>query len=305
MTAGSSPSTEREIVISRVFDAPPGLVCDAFLDEAQVGEWWGPVGFTITTQTFDARPGGRWVFVMHGPDGTDYPNRIEYRVIEPPHRLVFVHVDANGGDLFETTITFVEETGKTRLTFRALFPSKEALDRVVRQHQADRGAHQHLAGLASHIERRTEHDRAALEVVNRRVFAVPVARVFDAFSDSARLARWFGPDGFTNTIHHCDFRNGGSWHYTMHGPDGVDYPNESVFLDIVPDARVVIDHLGPMHRFTLTVTMDQHEGRTTLVWRQTFATEAELAGIRELLFEANEQNLDRLAGVLGSSGRFG
>lgn len=303
MTVASSPTAGREIVISRVFNAPPDVVCAAFLDAEQVGLWWGPVGFRITTHTFDARPGGRWVFVMHGPDGVDYPNQIEYRVIDPPTRLVFAHVNPDGTEHFETTITFVEDAGKTRMTFRAVLPSKEALEQVIRDYRADRGAHQHLARLASHLEQRSEPARAALEVVNRRVLDAPVARVFQAFSDPAQLARWFGPDGFTNTFHHCDFRAGGEWRYTMHGPDGADFYNESVFLDVVPDARIVIDHLRPMHRFTLTIAMDQRDGQTHLVWRQAFATEEEFAEIREFLYWANEQNLDRLAAVAVGTAR--
>ena len=299
MTVATSTLTDHEVIISRVFDAPAALVCEAFLDESQVGEWWGPVGFRITTKSFDPRPGGRWVFTMHGPDGTDYPNQIEYRVVDPPHRLVFAHVNPDGSEHFETTITFAEEKGKTRMTFRATFQSKEMLEFVVRQHQAYRGAQQHVAKLARHIEQKLEDARAHLEVVNRRVFDAPAARVFEALSDPAKLAQWFGPDGFTNTFHHCDFRPGDEWRYTMHGPNGVDFPNESLFLDIVSDARVVIDHLRPMHRFTLTITMTERDGQTHLDWRQAFATEAEFEEIREFLFEANEQNLDRLARVLG------
>jgi uncharacterized protein YndB with AHSA1/START domain len=127
--------------------------------------------------------------------------------------------------------------------------------------------------------------RAEREVVNRRVFAAPAARVFKAFSDPAQLAQWFGPDGFTNTIHQHDFQPGGEWKYTMHGPDGVDFFNESLFLDIVDDARVVIDHLRPMHRFTLTIAMDEDDGQTALVWRQAFATEEALGSLREFLYE--------------------
>lgn len=300
MPVASSAIADREIIISRLFDAPPSLVCEAFLQRDEVALWWGPVGFRITTESFDARPGGRWVFVMHGPDGTDYPNTIEYRVIDPPHRLVFVHIKADGTELFETTTTFVEEKGKTRMTFRALFPSKDVLEQVVRDHQAYRGAQQHLAKLARHLEQRIEGERAALEVVNRRVFHVPAARVFAAFADADQLAQWWGPDGFTNTFEHCDFSPGGEWRYTMHGPNGADFFNVSEFVDIVPDARVVIDHLRPMHRFTLTITLDERESKTTLVWRQRFATEAEFAEIREFLFHANEQNLDRLGRVLGA-----
>ena len=73
--------------------------------------------------------------------------------------------------------------------------------------------------------------------------AAPAA-VFAAISDPARLARWWGPDGFTNTFHTFDLRPGGAWLFTMHGPDGTDYPNQSEFLEIAQDARVRIRHVN-------------------------------------------------------------
>ena len=131
-----------------------------------------------------------------------------------------------------------------------------------------------------------------------RVLSSPPRKIFAAFEHPERLAQWWGPSGFTNTFEQFEFKPGGRWVFVMHGPNGADFFNVSEFLDIVQDARVVIDHLRPMHRFTLTITMDQHKGKTTLVWRQRFATEAEFVEIREFLFHANEQNLDRLGQLL-------
>jgi len=70
----TSPATEREITLSRLFDAPREVVFDAWTDPRQIAAWWGPDGFTNTIQEMDVRPGGVWRFVMHGPDGVDYPN---------------------------------------------------------------------------------------------------------------------------------------------------------------------------------------------------------------------------------------
>lgn len=118
--------------------------------------------------------------------------------------------------------------------------------------------------------------------------------VFAALSDPARVARWWGPDGFTNTIQLFDFRPGGQWLLTMHGPDGTDYPNESRFARIEPDARVEIEHLSG-HHFTLTLELRAVEGGTEVRWRQTFDTVEHYQSIAAFVATANQQNLERLA----------
>src|SRR5579884_4127269 len=85
----------RIIVGMREFDAPRALVFSAWTDPKHLAQWWGPNGFTTTTSSFDMRPGGVWRFVMHGPDGRDYQNRITFEEIVPPERLVYRH---GGGD---------------------------------------------------------------------------------------------------------------------------------------------------------------------------------------------------------------
>lgn len=123
-------------------------------------------------------------------------------------------------------------------------------------------------------------------------------RVFGAFCDAEILRRWWGPAGFTNTIHEFEFRSGGIWRYTMHGPDGNDYDNVCEFGEIVPPERVVIVHLRPMHRFTLTVSLHGLGERTELTWRQQFDEPLPDRDLEQFLRDANEQNLDRLAACI-------
>lgn len=113
-------------------------------------------------------------------------------------------------------------------------------------------------------------------------------------SNPARVARWWGPSGFTNTIHEFDFRSGGQWLLTMHGPDGQNYPNESRFTRVVADQLLEIEHLGG-HHFVLTIELAPKDGGTEVRWRQTFDTAEHYARIAEFVASANEQNLDRLA----------
>ncbi len=84
-------TTDREIVITHVINATRERVWEAWTDPIHVQQWWGPNGFTTTVQEMNVRPGGAWRFIMHGPDGVDYPNKIVYEEIVKPERLVYVH----------------------------------------------------------------------------------------------------------------------------------------------------------------------------------------------------------------------
>lgn len=140
------------------------------------------------------------------------------------------------------------------------------------------------------------------EVVNIRTFATPRERVFAAFSQPAQLACWWGPEGFTNTIHEFDLRPQGMWRLTMHGPHGANYENTSRFLDVEPPARVVYEHLDPIHQFRMTMLFEAPTPETTtLTWRMDFGSPAEAAKLRTFIHAANEQNFDRLAAHLSIS----
>src|SRR5579885_1614718 len=119
---------DREIVIERSFDAPRERVFDVWTRPEHVVHWWGPDGFTITIQEMNVAPGGVWRLVMHGPDGRDYDNKIVFSVVERPERLVYRHSGEAAGVQFETTVTFTEERGRTKVTLRARFESNEARD---------------------------------------------------------------------------------------------------------------------------------------------------------------------------------
>lgn len=151
MAAENSPaaeSGEREIVITHVFDAPRELVFQAWTDPKHVAKWWGPKGFTTTIHEMDVRPGGVWRFVMHGPDGTDYKNKIVYREIVKPERLVYSHVS---GPQFEMTATFAKRGGKTELTARMVFESAAERARVIKEFGALEGLSQTFERLAEHL----------------------------------------------------------------------------------------------------------------------------------------------------------
>ena len=134
---------------------------------------------------------------------------------------------------------------------------------------------------------------------SREIPATPAA-VFAAIADPQRLARWWGPDGFRNSFEVCDFRPGGVWKFTMHGPDGANYPNESVFYAIEPDRKVVIDHACQPF-FRLTVALEPSALGTRIHWTQVFADAAVAAAVAHIVEPANEQNLSRLTAEVAAA----
>ncbi len=117
----------REVITTHVFDFPRELVFKAWTDPNHLAQWWGPNGFTNTFHEFDLRPGGSWRFVMHSPTGTDYQNESVFVEVAKPERLVFIHISA---PKFQTTATFVEKDGKTKLTWRMFFESAAQYEKI-------------------------------------------------------------------------------------------------------------------------------------------------------------------------------
>jgi uncharacterized protein YndB with AHSA1/START domain len=153
MGTGKS-GAEREIVLSRVFDAPRKMVWEAWTDPKQVGKWWGPNGFSTTIEEMDVRPGGVWRQVMHGPDGTDYPNESVFVDVVQYERLVYTLTGGfKGGPpvKMEKTTIFEDVAGGTRVTMRAVFDSAEARDQNVRDYGSIEGGKQTLERLADYL----------------------------------------------------------------------------------------------------------------------------------------------------------
>lgn len=146
-------ATDREIVITRVFDAPRELVFDAWTDREHIDKWWGPKGFTNTTHFMDVRPGGMWRYTMHGPDGTDYRDRITYLEVVRPEKLVYLHGEDtdDGANHFRGSTTFVDLNGKTELTLRIVFDTVEQRNEAVEKIGAIEGGNQTLDRLGDYL----------------------------------------------------------------------------------------------------------------------------------------------------------
>lgn len=143
---------DREIVIVRVVDAPQELVFQAFTEVRHLSRWWGPKGFTTTTRSFEFRDGGVWDFVMHGPDGTDYPEWITWTAISPPERIALMHGEfRDDPKAFETVLTFTPDGAATRVEMRTVFASSEQRDEAVERYHAVEGGQQTLGNLAAYV----------------------------------------------------------------------------------------------------------------------------------------------------------
>jgi uncharacterized protein YndB with AHSA1/START domain len=151
-TAAVSATAEREIVISRIIDAPRELVFEAFTEVRHLSQWWGPEGFTTTTRSLEFRAGGVWDFVMHGPDGTDYQEWISWTEIVPPERITLLHGEfRDDPNAFESFLTFEADGAGTRIEMRTLFRTKEQRDEAVEKYHAIEGGRQTLHHLAAYV----------------------------------------------------------------------------------------------------------------------------------------------------------
>lgn len=143
-----------------------------------------------------------------------------------------------------------------------------------------------------------QHNINERQVTTTRTINAPVAIVYQAWSNPVHLINWWGPHGFTNTFHRFDYRPGGHWVYTMHGPNGVgNFENEGIFLTIIPNKTLVWDRASrPL--FRTYVDFEDLGHQTKITWRMLFPTVDEYSKMVKFVPEKNEENMDRLEAYL-------
>ena len=149
--------------------------------------------------------------------------------------------------------------------------------------------------------KRNESDTRDREIVISRVIAAPRELVFDAFTDAKNIGTWWGPNGFRSTVHEMDVRPGGVWRYTMHGPDGKDWPNKVVYLEVVRPERLVYRHgtdgdvANDPHSFHVTISFAETAGKTTVTLHNILSSVEQLEAVKQFgAVEGGKQNLERL-----------
>jgi uncharacterized glyoxalase superfamily protein PhnB/uncharacterized protein YndB with AHSA1/START domain len=142
-------------------------------------------------------------------------------------------------------------------------------------------------------------DTADREIKISRLLNAPVDLVWDVWTDPEHISNWWGPEGFTNTIHSMDMKEEGEWSLTMHGPDGTDYKNRSVFKEIVPMKKIVFDHIsGP--KYQATVLFEPQGDKTMITWHMVFESKEQFIQVVKT-FKADEglkQNVEKLDAYL-------
>ena len=240
LPAPADSTSDREIVLSRVFHAPRALVWEAWTKPEHVVKWWGPRGFTTETRRHEFRVGGTWEHTMVGPDSTRFPNKSIFKEIVPQERVVYSHGGGREdgeipGANFLATWTFETlDDGKTKVTGRMVFPSAATRDHVVKEFGAIEGGKQTLERLGEQL--------AAMQskpFVITREFAAPRDLVWKVWTEREHFTRWFGPKGVANTMVKFELRPGGMCHYYMTTPDGKKMWGKAVYREIVPPTKLV------------------------------------------------------------------
>lgn len=323
MSTKTSPenSSDREIVISRTFEAPRELVWEAMTNPKHVVNWWGPRGFSTTIEHMDVRPGGSWKHTMRGPDGTNYPNKSVFKEVVKPERIVYSHgggrEDGPGASFVATWLFEAVSETKTQVTIRMVFPTTEARDFVIKEFGAVEGGKQTLMRLSEHLAAAQSRP-----FIITREFDAPRDLVWKAWTEPERFLQWFGPKGATTTIRKMDFQPGGMLHYSQRMPDGRELWGKAAYREIVPPVKIVwvnsfsdkdegtarhplTTELWPL--FLLTeVTFSERNGKTsvTIKWLPLDATEEERKVFDSRLDSMNQGwggTLDQLTAYLAKT----
>ena len=234
MSLACKPNEYRLI---RIYDAPVNDVWDAWTDLEQVAQWWGPRGFTITTLSKDLRTGGNWKYIMHGPDGTDYPNSTVYHDVEVGKRIVYDH----GGNedqppLFRVTVIFADVDGKTEMDMTCAFATDQVAKQM-KQFIREAGGNTTWDRLAEFLAKRKSNKDVF--VLNHSFEANPET-VFEMWTNTEHLQGWLPPKGFTMEFMRSEIKEGRSTFYRMFNEDGIEIYGRTNYLQIVPGRYIIM-----------------------------------------------------------------
>jgi uncharacterized protein YndB with AHSA1/START domain len=279
--------TDLTVTVVHDYLAAPEQVFDAWLDPQTARKWLfaTPEG---VMQRVEIAPlvGGAFVIAeQRGEMLVEHHGK--YVELDRPRRIAF-------------DFTAMRDAPATRVSFDVEAVAEGA--RVTLTHQIDPAWATYLdrarEGWATMLDGLDTVLAADRTIVSRREFNAPRHVVFKAVADPQRFARWWGPEGFTNTIHEFDLRPGGVLTYTMHAPDGANYDMERRVVELVAPSRVVLDNPDPTHRFIMTQTLADRGEKTLVTWRMRFDSAEEYERVAQFIVPANEQNFDRLAAEL-------
>jgi len=313
--------SDREIVITRIVDAPRELVFKAWTETKHIEQWFGPKGFTTRVVENDLRPGGQWCYVMISSDGKEYPSKGVFREIVPPERVVttdefgegieeVLDIDLPQGMV--TTTTFEDMGGKTRLTIQIMHDT--AGDRRKPEEMGViAGWNSSLDCLDELLAEQTQQQNgfsvmlpSDQEILITRLFNAPRQLIFDAWTQPEHVRRWFGGcTSMTMTVCEIDLHVGGTWRYVLYdSSNGVEHGFSGEYREIALPERLVSteryepvpgsDHLN-------TLTLNDQDGKTILQIRIQHQSREQRDGHLQSGMEVGlRESLNRLEAVVQS-----
>lgn len=287
----------KELTFTRTFNASREKVWNAWTNPDELKKWFAPKPYTVPTCRTDVRPKGEFYLEMKSPAGQIHPAMGEYVEVQKPHRFVLSsYVPGTDGDpMFVVlhTLTLDEVGDKTKMVWhtRIVSATAEAIPSLSGMEEGCKGS---LANLTEVLEGHSVSTKDR-EIVTTRVINASRERVFEAFTNPAQVVKWWGPNGFTTTNKKMEVHAGGVWEFTMHGPDGRNYPNHVVYDEIVKPSRIVYTH-GPTPVFQTTITLEENGYRTTVTMRAVLSSAEELERVVKghNAIEGARQTLSRL-----------
>jgi uncharacterized protein YndB with AHSA1/START domain len=273
----------KELTITRFFNAPPALVFKAWTDPKHLAQWWGPKGFTNPVCEVDVRPGGAINIDMTFPDGRSHPMGGTFHEVDEPHRLVFstrAFELADGTYALEVlnTITFEELHGKTKLTVHAKVTKagagsempvagmnqgwNESLDRLTSELRQTQGAKFNLVA-----------DYGKQDATITRTFSAPLELVFKVSTDPKHIPNWWGPRFLTTVVDKQELKTGGSWRFVQTEPGGRVHGFHGVYHEVLAPVKLVytFEYEGqPGHVALVTDTYEEKNGKTTMTSQTIF-----------------------------------
>ncbi len=231
------PKDQPQIITTRLMAAPRELVWKVVTSPEHLKHCWGPDGFTNSYEKFDLRVGGQALFTMHGPDGTDYPNRFKFLKLDAPHYVKFDHDGGENdpdGHKFVGEIELTQQGANTLVELRLNEASMAARDAIAQF--AAEGGRQNLDRIAAYLAPLAE--KMNLFMIERE-FPVPQQRLYEACTEIEQIRHWMAPAGAKVLVANRDFKPGGTYHYGMAMPNGTEMYGLQRYLEITPISRLV------------------------------------------------------------------
>ncbi|MGD0817510.1 MAG: SRPBCC domain-containing protein [Methanomassiliicoccales archaeon] len=313
-------SKSKDIVITRVFDAPRELVWKSWTVPERFMRWWGPKGYTCPSAKIDLRVGGTYLACMRSPEGKDFWSTGTYKEVVEPERLAMTDsfADEEGkvvpasyyemaGEYpmeLQVSVTFEEHGGMTVMTLKhSGMPQETAED-------AEMGWNQSFDKLAEDIHYEifvqmktlvlAEPGKHAVIII--RVQNAPRELVFNTTTDPKLVPQFWGPERFSTTIDKMEVRKGGMWRFTQRDPEGNDFAFNGVYHEVKPPERIIDtwEWEGMIgHVLLETITYEEIEGKTKITNITVFQSVEDRDGMYKAgMVEGSEATMDRMAKLL-------